>query len=365
MKRLTSSFTWAVFASLTVALTLSVVPVQAQTPGALCEFDATGICEVDSPIFDSGGNIGIGTTNPFRLLTIGPSFDAAFTIEPSDVSPNAGYIRFGDQTGWKLHIGRSREFSGGPLNTGTTGVLMTIQDNGNIGIGTSFPASKLQVETGDETHPGIQAVSAGGRPLNPGLTVVGSALTTGYLCVSFLDFDTCNYYAPSYSLRVGAFPRNGKGISFGWDEYSSRRWKTNIQTIQGALEKVERLRGVSFNWKEGGKHDIGLIAEEVGEVVPEVVTYDENSTDAVALDYARLTALLIEAVRGQQAQIRELQTELEGRKALEKNRTTLKLKEKDSEGADLKADSLDLKARLEALERLVKQALTASKGSME
>ncbi|MBI2815388.1 MAG: tail fiber domain-containing protein [Acidobacteria bacterium] len=56
---------------------------------------------------------------------------------------------------------------------------------------------------------------------------------------------------------------------------SSRRFKTNIQTMAGALEKVERLRGVIFNWEETGKHDIGLIAEEVRDVVPEVVTYRE------------------------------------------------------------------------------------------
>jgi hypothetical protein len=82
----------------------------------------------------STGNVGIGTTNPIRALTIGPSLDAGFTIEPTDGTPNAGYIRFGDGTGWRLHFGRSREASRGQLNTGETGVLMTIQDNGTIFI---------------------------------------------------------------------------------------------------------------------------------------------------------------------------------------------------------------------------------------
>ena len=102
----------------------------------------------DSVVSESNGKIGIGTTNPLRTLQIGPSVDAAFTFEPADASPNAGYVRFGDRTGWKLHFGRSRESSrlnGAPLNTGTTGVLMTLQDNGNVGIGTMAPEAQLHV----------------------------------------------------------------------------------------------------------------------------------------------------------------------------------------------------------------------------
>ena len=55
-----------------------------------------------------------------------------------------------------------------------------------------------------------------------------------------------------------------------------------------------------FRWKADGKHDIGLIAEEVGEVIPEVVAYEENGKDAKSVDYARLVAVLIEAVKEQQ-----------------------------------------------------------------
>jgi uncharacterized small protein (DUF1192 family) len=100
-------------------------------------------------------------------------------------------------------------------------------------------------------------------------------------------------------------------IADSWTTYSSRRWKTNIQTLGDALERVRRLRGVSFNWKRDGQHDIGLIAEEVGEVVPEVVAYEENGVDAKSVDYARLTALLVEAVKEQQVQIKELRAEVE------------------------------------------------------
>ena len=57
---------------------------------------------------------------------------------------------------------------------------------------------------------------------------------------------------------------------------------------------------MSFDWREDGTRDIGLIAEEVGEVVPEVVEYEENGHDAKSADYARLVPLLVESIKEQQ-----------------------------------------------------------------
>ncbi|MDE0041376.1 MAG: tail fiber domain-containing protein [Candidatus Poribacteria bacterium] len=94
-------------------------------------------------------------------------------------------------------------------------------------------------------------------------------------------------------------------IADGWTTYSSRRWKTEIKRLEGALDKVGQLRGVSFDWREDGKRDIGLIAEEVGEVVPEVVVYEENGRDAKSVDYARLVPLLVESIKEQQQVIRK------------------------------------------------------------
>ena len=105
-----------------------------------------------------------------------------------------------------------------------------------------------------------------------------------------------------FTIAQGA----GHAIADGWDTYSSRRWKTNIQTLPDALAKVERLRGVSYDLKGNGKHEIGVIAEEVGAVVPEVVTWEKNGKDAEGVDYSRLTALLIEATKQQQANINRL-----------------------------------------------------------
>jgi Chaperone of endosialidase len=106
---------------------------------------------------------------------------------------------------------------------------------------------------------------------------------------------------PSNILTVGR--GSGHPVSDSWETYSSRRWKTNIHPLQNALSKVEQLRGVSYDLKDSGRHEIGVIAEEVGNVVPEVVSYEKNGKDATGVDYSRLTALLIEAVKQQQKQI--------------------------------------------------------------
>ncbi len=89
---------------------------------------------------------------------------------------------------------------------------------------------------------------------------------------------------------------------------SSIRYKQNVVTIDGGLDKVRRLRGVYFDWKapyaefKPGRQ-VGVIAEEVGKVVPEVVTWDEEAPGyANDVTYDDLTALLIEAVKELDAQ---------------------------------------------------------------
>jgi hypothetical protein len=125
----------------------------------------------------------------------------------------------------------------------------------------------------------------------------------------------------AYAVKVGigtATPSSvltiaqgaGHPVSDGWETFSSRRWKTNIQTLHGALGKVEQMRGVSYDLKANGKHEVGVIAEEVGAVIPELVSYEENGKDARSVDYSRLTALLIEATKEQQIAFCKEQAEL-------------------------------------------------------
>ena len=78
--------------------------------------------------------------------------------------------------------------------------------------------------------------------------------------------------------------------------------KEDIQTIENPLEKVQALRGVSYKWKDTGRKDIGLVANEVQEVLPELVADGEHKT----MDYGHMIGLLVEAIKEQQKEIEEL-----------------------------------------------------------
>ena len=93
---------------------------------------------------------------------------------------------------------------------------------------------------------------------------------------------------------------------------SDKRFKDNITPIDNAIDKVQKISGVTFDWNdkqdtyEHGKHDVGVIAQEIEEVLPEVVDTRENGYKAVK--YEKIVPLLIEAIKEQQKQIDELKS---------------------------------------------------------
>ena len=89
---------------------------------------------------------------------------------------------------------------------------------------------------------------------------------------------------------------------------SDESLKTNITDIDNALGKVVNLRGVEFDYKKTGDHSIGLIAQEVEEVLPDLVYEDILGVKSVA--YQNIVAVLIEAVKEQQIQIELLKYEI-------------------------------------------------------
>jgi hypothetical protein len=114
--------------------------------------------------------------------------------------------------------------------------------------------------------------------------------------------------SPAHTLEIKV---GGTTLADVWTTRSSRLFKTNIQPLEGALRKIEQLQGVSYQRKTDGKHEIGLVAEDVNRVVPEVVSRDPDTHEVQGVDYSRLAALLIEAVKSQQAEIQQLKGRIE------------------------------------------------------
>jgi hypothetical protein len=87
---------------------------------------------------------------------------------------------------------------------------------------------------------------------------------------------------------------------------SSLRYKTSVQTFSRGLDIVRRLRPITFDWKEGGMHDVGFGAEEVNQVEPLLATRNVQG-EIEGVKYAQITSVLVNAVNEQQASIEVLQ----------------------------------------------------------
>ena len=86
--------------------------------------------------------------------------------------------------------------------------------------------------------------------------------------------------------------------------YSDETLKHDITTLQNPLDKVMAMRGVSYTWNSDNTNDIGFIAQEIQDIVPEVVY--TGGDDSLGIDYASMTAILVEAIKEQQTQISDL-----------------------------------------------------------
>jgi hypothetical protein len=115
------------------------------------------------------------------------------------------------------------------------------------------------------------------------------------------QMDVSGIVAASGSLRAKTLNVDTTGVfggtvtASGYLTSSDRRFKENISEIQDALGLVENLQGVRFQWKNDGRRDIGLIAQNVSSVVPEAL--GGNDTDGYTVAYDKIVPLLVQAVK--------------------------------------------------------------------
>ena len=288
---------------------------------------------------------GIGTTTPVTKLHVksnGPTFRLEGTdhtymeFYPQGVSNRFGW--FGYPSANSVDITISNQSATGAFSINTNSLeRFRINSSGLVGIGNTAPISTLTVGNATGTIPGEITLypttsSFEGGQINIKKSLVGSTVdwiidqygtsaaearlrifntteANGIIIKEngFIGMGTSN---PTVRLQVA-----GDIIANSIAGSSDTRFKTNILPIENPLQKVLKLRGVTFDWKIkefpnrmfSENRALGFIAQDVEQVIPEVVQ-TENSTEGFkSVQYDKVVALLVEAIKEQQKQIEQLQ----------------------------------------------------------
>ena len=102
----------------------------------------------------------------------------------------------------------------------------------------------------------------------------------------------------------GALEVSGDITAFATLAWSDARLKENVEPLQDCLAKINQMQGVSYTFKPSGKKQVGLIAQEVLDIIPEVV---ELENDYYSVSYPNLVAVLIEAVKELSSRVEDLE----------------------------------------------------------
>jgi hypothetical protein len=190
-------------------------------------------------------------------------------------------------------------------------------DTGALTGATVISDLDFNITTNSDGHVTDANGSVSTRTLTAGNLGLGSGddVTFGTLRI---DDATASTSKTEGALIVDGGVGIGGALNVGGDVVayasSDERLKDNIELISNPIEKVQSLKGVTWNWNDNADElqqslpNVGVIAQDVEKVLPQLVTDRDNGFKGV--DYAKLTGLLIEAVKDQQKQIDELKSKL-------------------------------------------------------
>ena len=274
------------------------------------------------------GKVGIGTQSPESELHIGKyatvdsqitSVDSIFNNASYDIvtigndagqadgsTITAAGLRFqsvgGDQTTYGTRLIQNGKQFDIWAGSGAQNHVATFDSNGNVGIGTSSPGAKLEINAQDSSEQVILR-----------RTKVNTQDEGHY---SFgADGGGLKFWSGGYANSGGSaevlFDPNGNITANSVFYESDSRYKKEIQTLPSALEKVSALRGVSYQWKDRNDDStkIGVVAQEIEKVYPELVHTDEDGYKSVA--YSNLVAPMIEAIKELNQTVIELQSQVQ------------------------------------------------------
>lgn len=243
----------------------------------------------------SGNDTTTGSRNSYH-----GSFAGSFNVTGSDNSA------FGESAGAvKTGSGGSFFGSGAGGNTSAAG-----SNNTFIGRDADFVVTQNVLSTNNTLLGANAKVDQIGNATSVNFaTAIGAGAvvsTTNQVQLGRDGFDSVSigFFANATATQVC---RSGQVLALC---SSSRVYKENIVPFVGGLDMVERFRPVTFDWKARGEHDLGLIAEEVAEIEPLLVTHNRNGK-IEGVKYDQIGMLLINAVKEQQGQIQQQQKQIE------------------------------------------------------
>ena len=262
-------------------------------------------CEDDKTQLIISGTNGIdvsGSTNFADSVFISGTLDISeFDNQPD--TPDADKIKVFARTGSLFIINDLGETTkigsgtggggGGSTSPGGSDTQIQFNDGGSFAGDSGLTYNKTT-----DTLSVTNLTSSNGISVSGSFKVNDRVEIGGYLGVGVSEEEVTHGITLPNSSGV-----DGSAKANAFITYSSIRYKSDVKEIQDPLGKIAQLRGVTYNWKDSGKSDVGLIAEEVSKVMPEIVSFEPNGKDAFGIDYSKLTSLLLASVKAQQSMI--------------------------------------------------------------
>jgi hypothetical protein len=194
-------------------------------------------------------------------------------------------------------------------NSARGGDIIIDGNDGNVTINSTITSNNYIKGTCTTSFNGdgvrVYASATGGPGSQPGIGFWTAAGSKRFITQLDVSTDTWGVVNASGTNLISTTQSGNSTFSGTITENSSLRYKENVETIKYGLDKVLQMRGVTYDKKNTRVTEIGVIAEEIYEVLPELVLKNEEG-EIDSVSYGRITAVLIEAIKEQQKQIEEL-----------------------------------------------------------
>jgi hypothetical protein len=142
-----------------------------------------------------------------------------------------------------------------------------------------------------------------------GVDVSNDTTTNSIVYPTWVISTSGNHAVKTSSSKFYFNPSSGTLNATDFNSLSDANRKKDVETLQSPIDIVNQLRGVSFKWKDTDQSAIGVIAQEIEKIIPEVVVTSENGDKSVA--YGNIVAFLIEAIKEQQREIEMIKQKME------------------------------------------------------